>query len=514
MDWGQCFGDEYYHSTARAVEVLPNGNIVTSILATSNNAAYTNCYGGGDSWVVIFDSAGNIIKERCLGGSNAESFKDIEICDEYIYFVGQTLSSDGDVQSEPIGGYYNVWIVKTDFDLNIIWEKQYGCLGTQSLSAAKLTPEGGLTFVMDFGGAGGGDVTNYYGGADIWVCEIDANGELLWEKTLGNAYDNYAENLFLQEDGSCLIMGETMESGGMVDCDCHGMKDIWVMELDAETHEINWQGCYGGSDLDIVHNILPYEDGYLLVGSTMSSDGDISYNHSDDAIDGWLLEIDNSGELIWEHCFGGTRDDGFRNIYSSDESKFLIFGHARSLDGDVNQTHCPWANCHYNTWVLELDENKEIIWNKVVGPEGYDSLHELNGIKRVGDRDFIIAGLIHDSDNHTGDVDCDPYPINNGQSTWVYRLYDPNTVVIETTYKESLSTYPNPAKTQIIFELPLITEESTVLIRDVLGQNTTLLTIIPSQQQMVWDCSGVPTGVYFYQVAINEVIYMGKVVVM
>lgn len=512
VDWGQCFGSEYSASYAEAVEVLPNGNIITFIRVNQDNDAYSQYHGAGEPWVIIFDSSGNIVKDRCFGGGGTEYFGDVEIFGEYIYFIGQTSSIDGDVQSDPIGGNYNIWVVKTDFDLNIIWERQYGCFGSQVLKTAKVTPEGGLVFLMEFFNAGGGNVTNYYGMLDIWVCEIDADGEILWEKTLGNADANYASNLYLQEDGSCIVLGETISSGGMVDCNCHGDRDLWVVALDKDTHDISWQGCYGGSDLDIVYNILPNDEGYYVVGITASNDGDISNNHGG-MWDAWLLEIDNTGELIWEHCFGGSGKDGFKNIYVTEEDTHLIFGDSNSEDGDVNQTLCPWALCHSNTWVVELDNNKEIIWNAVYGPEGYDTPHQINSIKRVGERDFVIAALLHETDNHSGDVDCEPYPVNSGESAWIFRLYDPNTEIEEVPSVSQLSTYPNPAKTEIIFELPVSYKENTLFIRDVFCQNAATLTIHSSQQQITWDCSKLPSGIYFYEAEIDKVMYMGKVVV-
>lgn len=58
VDWGQCFGDDFFHSTSRCLEVLPNGNTIISLEVTSNNNAYSNYHGGGEAWVVIFDGDG------------------------------------------------------------------------------------------------------------------------------------------------------------------------------------------------------------------------------------------------------------------------------------------------------------------------------------------------------------------------------------------------------------------------------------------------------------------------
>ncbi|OYT15418.1 MAG: hypothetical protein B7C24_13120, partial [Bacteroidetes bacterium 4572_77] len=138
--------------------------------------------------------------------------------------------------------------------------------------------------------------------------------------------------------------------------------------------------------------------------------------------------------------------------------------------------------------------------------------HEKNAVKRIGERDFMIAGIIHDTDNHTGDVDCEPYPINNGKSAWVYRLYDPLDGVNSLSYA-SLKTYPNPANNQLFIDLPEHHNKVEIEIIDVFGHAIKKINALAQQTQVLWDCSKTATGVYFYQSEINGVVYRGKIVV-
>ena len=304
VDWGVCFGDSGNYSISDCIEVLPNNNIITAVIVTSNNEAYTNFHGSSDPWVLILDKSGNILQERCFGGSDAEYFGDIEVTSEYIYFIGQTHSTDGDVQSEPIGGYGNLWVVKTDLDLNIIWERQYGCLGTQDFETAKITPEGGLILLMDFFNQGGGDVSEYFGETDIWVCEIDANGDIIWEKTLGNSYENYARNDLINSNNNIIVAGATVSSGGMIQCTSYGGMDYWAAEIDRDINDIIWQGCYGGSNNETSIDIIEDFPGYIITGVTLSVDGNISFNHG--GLEAWLIKIGVDGQLLWDRCFGSN----------------------------------------------------------------------------------------------------------------------------------------------------------------------------------------------------------------
>ena len=516
VDWDECFGGSNTWSIARALDVLSNGKMVTSITISENNDAYTNYHGNADEWVLILDSSGNIINDRCFGGSAEDVFQDIEVFENYIYFIGYTQSTDGDVQSEPVGGYVDLWVVKTDFELNIIWEKRYGSLGVQELHTAKITEEGGLVLLMDFFVSGGGDVSEYYGNTDIWVCEIDADGDILWEKTLGNAWGTYAGSVLQTQDGKTIVLGEMDVWGDMVECQGHnnnGTRDIWIVGLD-ETGEILWQNCYGGSDWEVGFDIIEDNGGYTFIGLTKSHNGDVSYNHGDEEqSDLWLVHIDDTGNLLWEKCFGGTDIDSGKQLYKTADNGYILFGTSESRDGDVNNVNCPYTNCFNNTWVLELDANREIIWNRTYGPQGWDSYHEMNAVKRTGERDFIIAGIIHDTDNHTGDVDCEPYPINSGKSAWIYHLFDTDTSGLLNLSNLSLKTYPNPAKNQLFINLPKHHHKVFIDIFDVFGNKTTQLKVYAQQIQVLWDCKDISSGIYFYQTEIEGRYYKGKIII-
>ena len=78
---------------------------------------------------------------------------------------------------------------------------------------------------------------------------------------------------------------------------------------------------------------------------------------------------------------------------------------------------------------------------------------------------------------------------------------------------KTLATYPNPAKTHITFELPAITQESILQIKDVYGKVVGELHLIRAQTQIIWNCSNIASGVYFYQIEINGEVYKEKIIV-
>jgi hypothetical protein len=76
---------------------------------------------------------------------------------------------------------------------------------------------------------------------------------------------------------------------------------------------IVWQKCFGGSNLDYAYSIRSTLDGgYIVGGSSSSNDGDVTGNHYNiygESEDFWIIKLDSQGNLIWQKSLGGTGYD-------------------------------------------------------------------------------------------------------------------------------------------------------------------------------------------------------------
>jgi hypothetical protein len=58
---------------------------------------------------------------------------------------------------------------------------------------------------------------------------------------------------------------------------------------------IMWQKCFGGISEDYGYSIQQtHERGFIVAGTTMSNDHDVSGNHG---LDGWVVELDSAGVI-------------------------------------------------------------------------------------------------------------------------------------------------------------------------------------------------------------------------
>lgn len=83
--------------------------------------------------------------------------------------------------------------------------------------------------------------------------------------------------------------------------------------------------------------------------------------------------------------------------------------------------------------------------------------------------------------------------------------------ISEDSFNNQLVVFPQPASNQICFKSPNQKIISDISIFDLSGKLVQTLQV--NDQEYIWDCSGIETGVYIYQGKINGQYYRGKLVI-
>ncbi len=474
ITWQQCFGTSGPNlDWPKCIESTSNGYII-GINISNNDPHVSNFHDKGEAWIINTDNTGNIIWERCFGGNDGDWItKVITIDESSLYLFGGTTSDDGDIQSNRHGG---MWVVKINEQGNILWENTYGgIIETEDPRDALLTPDGGLIMMCRIMGAGG-DITEYFGSNDIWVCRIDSTGNILWETTLGNhALDN-ALNMIISSQNTLIIVGGHYESGGMITCPDLGIDgaDAWIVEMDMDGNIIR-QFCYGGSFNDLIRDITEVEDGYIFAASTKSNDQDVSGFHGvageDYNSDIWVVKINFEGELIWQRCLGGSRVEYPMSIFNKSDTSVIIFGNVNSADGDVSNNHNT-TGYFEDIWAIELSNNGNLIWEHCFGGGGNDRFWYPHGVVQNSYNDYVIMAATNYID---GDVSCE---LIGSRNAWVFQIKDcdnympaipfrptgPDTLCITT---DSTATYSiNPAQGAWSYEWQIVPTEAGSIASD------------------------------------------------
>jgi len=487
----------------------------------SSDGDVSNNHGTYDIWFLNIDSTGMLISEKTFGGSNADGgFLDIKNMNDSIFYItGITKSIDGDIGDNPWpGASGNIWILQINDKGEILWESVHGGSNIEWMRDMEVTNDGGM-IALSLTTSDDGDISNHNGAWDLWMIKLDSSGEMQWEMSMGGAGSEEGASITQTEDSGYLITGNTDGYGGGnfdTTCNYHGYpgdwSDVWVIKLDS-LRNIEWQQCYGGTFHDGSTNALEIEDGYVILGSTMSNDGDIIGFHGvpgngEYGKDIWVFKIDKQGNLLWQNCLGGLYNDFARNIFSTTDGGFMVVGRTQSDNGDVEGFNGLEAGDWDDVWLAKLDSLGNLTWQYCYGGGGTEWIYR--GVVQKSDYNYVITlGTDTDEWQCTGEFAAMP-------DLRVVELYDTTVGITENkTQNLSVEVFPNPASERINFtySLPAGNTSGKLSIFNSSGKLIRIFNLMAMQGQVVYNTSTLPNGVYFYTVVAEGEKETGKFVV-
>ena len=319
-------GNDY----AYAIQNTADGGYIIAGFSDSIDGDVVGYHYREDAWVVKLNASGTIQWKKSLGGTNVDFASSIQTTSDGGYIVaGSTSSIDGDVTGNH--GSIDCWVVKLDLSGNIQWQKTLGGSGIDYGNAIQTTSDGGY-IVAGYSNSTDGDVTGNHGGKDYWVVKLDATGNIQWQKSLGGSGDDEAKSIQPTADGGYVVVGWCHSNDGNVTGN-HGLLDYWVVKLNA-IGIIQWQKCLGGSDYDEVNSIQTTIDGgYILAGLSISNDGDVTGSHGNG--DYWVVKLDATGNIQWQKSMGGTNGESASSIQTTSDGGYIVAGSSSSSNGDV-----------------------------------------------------------------------------------------------------------------------------------------------------------------------------------
>lgn len=348
IEWEKSFGGTE-HDVATDILQTSDGGYIVAGRADSEDGQVTNHLGITDYWIIKLSIDGSIEWQKNFGGSGNDFAYTIFQTSDRGYVVGGASDSvNGDI-TDPHGDY-DYWVVKLSNEGELEWQKSLGGSKDDFLYSIEQTDDGGYI------GAGksqsnNGDVTGNHGGGnfvhDYWVVKLSSEGELEWQKSLGGTDHESASSVRQTDDGNYIVGGFARSTNGDV-IGNHGGWDYWIVKLDT-IGEIIWQKSFGGTDDDLSHAFqLTNDGGYIAVGSSKSTWGEVTGNHGGQ--DFWAIKITDSGELDWQKSLGGNGNEIAFSVQQTTDDGLIVAGQTSSNNGDVSGNH--GSN---DFWVVKLD---------------------------------------------------------------------------------------------------------------------------------------------------------------
>jgi len=144
---------------------------------------------GGDIFLIKTDADGNLQWAKTYGGTGYDRAFSVQQTSDGGYILAGVTSGD-------------IFLIKTDANGNVQWAKTYGGAYWDFASSVQQTSDGGYIIAGTTRSFGAG-------GYDILLIKTDANGNIIWAKTYGGASDEGASSVQQTSDGGYIVAGYT-----------------------------------------------------------------------------------------------------------------------------------------------------------------------------------------------------------------------------------------------------------------------------------------------------------------
>lgn len=435
-----------------------------------------NSRGGDDIWIVKMDVNHNILWDKTIGGDNYDVLRSAIVFNGSLFLCSlsnSSISGDKVVAPQNTDGTTDIWLIKLDFSSNIIWQKIYGGTADEGNGCEiDSLPNGNLLIgTTSKSGISGNKTEANIGLNDFWLVEISPNtGNILNQKTIGSANQEKIGQILVRPS-SILIIGisETGVSGDKSD-NGFGLTDTWLVQTDLNLTVIQ-DKCFGGISFEGSFgnngNINFIDNYYYLIipsSSTISGNKTAPYRGSFDGFerpDYWLLKLDLNLNIIWDKTFGGNVDDNGREVYQLSGNRLLIMGVSETnISG--NKTSPKYGGV--DSWLIITDTSGNIIAQETYGGSLNDFLSQsptiVNGV-------FYLSGA---SESPVSGVKT--VPTNGGYDAWILEIDASgflNTEKIEGV-NTTISVYPNPTNGEVNFKFADLEEDVEVTFYSVDGK--------------------------------------------
>ncbi|MDI9308636.1 MAG: T9SS type A sorting domain-containing protein [Limnohabitans sp.] len=318
---------------------------------------------------------------------------------------------------------------------DIIWEKSYGGKNAEYLFDAIPTPDFGFILSgSSISSKSGNKEDNNKGNYDYWLWKMNEKGELDWQKSFGGSDSDFLQSVLLTLDGGLILGGTSNSNAGLDKKDySKGNSDFWIIKLDAKG-TIEWQKTIGGNGLDKLARIAKTTDGgYIVGGSSESQKSPLGKDGNSDktgknensrgSLDFWILKLNKNGDIEWQKTIGGEYVDELTSIEQTKDGGYIAVGYSNSSKSG-EKLDDSFGESDY--WVIKLNNSGNIEWQKTIGGNREDCLYSLVQTKNGK---YLLGG-------NSNSATSGSKKKGNGRGTdfWLVQLDEKGEIIWQQTY--------------------------------------------------------------------------------
>ncbi len=306
---------------------------------------YTTSHGSGnkDIWLLKTDTNGNIIWDRTFGSiENDIAYSVQQTSDSGYIIIGTTFSTTS---------LYNIWLIKTDSDGILEWDNKFGKLSYSEIGySVQQTNDGGYII--------SGPKQNLIFPNEVWLIKTNHNGKLEWDKTFKINSSSYSSSVQQTNDGGYIITGGSSSPGGF--------SYVFLLKTDNKGKK-EWIKTFAGNNYARGNTVRQTNDGgYIVI-----AEKDTKYqNHA------WLIKTDDEGNLEWDKSFNHFELLKHKSIEQTNDGGYIFIG----TYSELSETSIS---------IIKTDEYGTEKWNEIFDGEDDEAGYS---VQQTNDGWFIIAG--------------------------------------------------------------------------------------------------------------------------
>jgi hypothetical protein len=248
----------------------------------------------------------------------------------------------------------------------------------------------------------------------VYITKSDANGNLLWAKSIGTSHGVFGYALTLDVAGN-IYLGGTFQGptdfdpgAGTYSLTTNGNTDAFIVKLDTYGDFV-WAATFGGTQQEYLSSLSVDAQNNVYASGAFSTSVDFdpgaaSYSlTSAGSYDGFILKLNNIGNFVWAKQISGAAYNDVTAITTSAGGEvFAALTYSGTVDLDPGAASNPaTAAGVYDMALIKLDAAGNFSWAKLFGGSGDD---EPLAMLRNASGDLFITGFFSNT------VDFDPGP--------------------------------------------------------------------------------------------------------
>lgn len=247
--------------------------------------------------------------------------------------------------------------------------------------------------------------TSFGGNVDGFIAKFSASNSLMWSTYFGGgSEDKISGIVYSSKNRSIYISGYTQSNTGIATSGAHqtsyaGGTDAFLAKF-SNNGKISWCTYFGGSANDRFFSLATTDTTIVAVGLTESSSGIATSKGYQTTYagsgDGMIAEFYQNGTLKQATYFGGSNPDELVAIDLTKSPSFIVAGNTSSSGLGTGFTHSSTINGQLDGFVAQFDNFSTLDWCTYYGGKRDD---EIQHMSVNSNNEVIISGGTYSSTN-------------------------------------------------------------------------------------------------------------------